>query len=83
MLFRTLAEYVGEHLKPQFHLFEKFFIECMKDQNERLRLEALKGIQIFVDYITEKDEVKAFRDLIPPIVAVLQVSVQHDKQGMT
>ncbi len=40
-------------------------------------------MQIFVDYVQSKAEVTAFRDLIPPIVAVLQVSVAQDKQGMT
>jgi hypothetical protein len=30
MLFRTLAEFVGDALKPQFNVYEEFFIRCMK-----------------------------------------------------
>eukprot|EP00456_Euglypha_rotunda_P054567 TRINITY_DN4411_c0_g1_i18.p1 TRINITY_DN4411_c0_g1~~TRINITY_DN4411_c0_g1_i18.p1 ORF type:complete len:690 (-),score=137.36 TRINITY_DN4411_c0_g1_i18:12-2081(-) len=75
LLFHALAENIGKLFKPHFKELLEMFVNGLKDSNDAVRLASLRALNALVEFIETEKEANAFRNVIPPIIAVVQKSV--------
>lgn len=75
MLFRALAENIGDALKPHLATMQSIFIGGLQDPSDNVRTEALKALGVLVMSLETEEEVMAFRAVIPPMVAAVRQAV--------
>lgn len=73
LLFRALAEVIGQHLKPHFATLLQIFLAGLADpQSAKVRSEALKALGHLIDHLETEQEMMMFRAAIPPMVEALR-----------
>eukprot|EP00898_Chlorokybus_atmophyticus_P005187 jgi/Chlat1/566/Chrsp103S01005 len=70
VMFSSLTETIGEHLRPHFTTLQQVFMHGLKDANQRVRVAALKAVGALVNWVADDSDVVLFRELIPAIVEV-------------
>lgn len=75
MLFRALAENIGDALKPHLAMMQNIFMMGLQDPSESVRTEALKALGVLVLYLETEEEIMNFRTVIPPMVAAVRQAV--------
>ena len=73
LLFRALAEVIGKHLKPHFHVLQEIFLKGLSDpQSQLVRSESLKALGRLLDNVKTDAEIMSFKKCIPPLIQAFQ-----------
>lgn len=79
MLFRALAENIGQSLKPHFKQLQSIFTSGLTDtQSDKVRVEAVYAIGVLVELIDNESALNSFKQIIQPLINVLH---QHIHTG--
>lgn len=80
VLFRALADGIGESLKPHFAVFQQIFVKGLSDPEKTVRHEALRALGVLAEEFTTDEEVARFSEAIPHMVEAVKRSIQEGNE---
>lgn len=80
VLFRALADNIGDALRPHFGTLQQIFMKGLSDTEASVRLESLKALGVLAEDILDDEEVQRFSAAIPLMVNVVKQSVQDGNE---
>lgn len=80
VLFRALAENIGQHLKPHFNTLQGIFVRGLQDSHDAVKIEALRALSVLVEYLDTDEEVDNFKAVVHPMVESVKYFVSKDDE---
>jgi len=75
-LFDTLTDNIGDSLRAHTKTLYLIFARGLTDPDGAVRVAALKAVASLVDWVTTDEEIKAFGDLLPHMLHIMNQCLQ-------
>lgn len=82
LLFRALAETVGEALRPLFTKLQSIFIQGLADPAKEVKMESLRALAVIVSYLESEEEMEAFRPAMQPLMTITKQALQAQAEDI-
>eukprot|EP01114_Cavostelium_apophysatum_P006244 TRINITY_DN1748_c0_g1_i1.p1 TRINITY_DN1748_c0_g1~~TRINITY_DN1748_c0_g1_i1.p1 ORF type:complete len:1062 (-),score=285.77 TRINITY_DN1748_c0_g1_i1:27-3212(-) len=77
VLFDSLTANLGENMREHFPLLLQIFMKGLADPESKVRIASLKALGGLVQWLSTDQEVRMFKDLLPPMIAVIRFCLKE------